>query len=128
MFAANSYRIRIANDQDAEATGDLVERNCDQPLYGQTLIGELDGVVAAAISLSDGRVIADDAPRVGHLVATLRARAVSTWAYAATPSTSERLLAATPTWYRLALMEGQPTGGEREQHEAVEHEPVLAHA
>ena len=120
--------IRIATNQDAEATGDLVERNCDRPLYGQVLIGELDGVVSAAMSLSDGRVIADNSRRTGHLVATLRARAVSIWAYSATPSTSERLLAATPAWYRLALMEDQPTDGEHEQHEAVEHEPVLAHA
>ena len=128
MFAANSYRIRIASNQDADAIHDLIERNCDQALDGQMLIGELDGVVSAAMSLSDGRVIADDSPRVGHLVATLRARAVSAWAYSATPSTSERLLAAAPTWYRLALMEPDVTDGGREQHEAVEHEPVLAHA
>jgi hypothetical protein len=126
MFAANSYRIRIANSQDAEAVRDLIERNCDEPLTGQVLIGELDGVVAAAMSLSDGRVIADNTRRAGHLVATLRARAVSAWAYSATPSTSERLLAASPTWYRLALMEADVTDDGREQHEAAEHEPVLA--
>src|SRR5689334_16439753 len=63
MFAANSYRIRIANGQDADAVRDLIERNCAQSLSGQLLIGELDGVVAAAMSLSDGRVIADDSQR-----------------------------------------------------------------
>ena len=123
MFAANTHRIRFATEQDTDAVRALVARTDVPPLHGSMLIGELDGVVSAALSLSDGRVIAEDSPRAGHLVANLRYRAISTWAYSATPSTSERLLAALPAWYRTAMVDADPADGER-----VEHEPVLAHA
>ena len=123
MFAANTYRIRLATEQDTDAVRVLAMRNCDQPLHGQMLIGEIDGVVSAALSLNDGRVIADSSPRAGHLLANLRYRAVATWAYSATPSTSKRMLAALPAWYRSAMVQTDAAHSER-----VEHEPVLAHA
>lgn len=100
MFAANTYRIRYATDRDAEMLRRLAQQTPDHPLEGRVLIGEIDGVGAAALSLSDGRVLADAAPRIGHLVANLRVRAASVWAYEAAPSTNDRLLAGLPAWYR----------------------------
>ena len=47
----------------------------------------------------------------------------ATWAYSATPSTSKRMLAALPAWYRSAMVQTDAAHSER-----VEHEPVLAHA
>ena len=57
MFAANTYHIRLATDQDTDKLHGLAQRNSQQPLSGRVLIGEIAGVGAAALSLSDGRVV-----------------------------------------------------------------------
>jgi len=75
MFAANAYRIRFATVEDASTLGLLAERYYQQRLVGRILIGEIDGTPAAALSLHDGRVIADSSPSTDRLVATLRMRA-----------------------------------------------------
>jgi hypothetical protein len=120
MFAADTYRIRIATDQDTDTLGRLAEQHSQQPLDGRVLIGEIDGVGAAARSLTDGRVIADHSPRIDHVVANLRVRAVSIWTYGATPSLSDRLLAGLPAWYRAIAVRSSAPDEER-----VEREPVL---
>jgi hypothetical protein len=125
MFAANTYHIRLANDQDTGALGGLAERNSQQPFTGRVLIGEIDGVGAAALSLSDGRVVADSSPRIGNLVANLRVRAVSIWAYEAMPSLHDRLLAGLPAWYRAVAI-AAPTSTPDDQ--SAEQEPVLVSA
>jgi hypothetical protein len=96
MIAANAYRIRFANIEDADTLGVLAEHDSRQPLVGRILIGEIDGTPAAALSLHDGRVIADSSRRTDRLVATLRMRAGAIRAFEATPSLRERLLAALP--------------------------------
>jgi hypothetical protein len=104
MFAANTYRIHLATDQDADTLSDLAHRTAQRPLEGRVLIGELDGTSAAALSLSDGRVIADDARGVDHLVANLRIRAISMWAHDDTPDLRERMLSGLPAWYRAVAV------------------------
>ena len=94
MFPPNAYRIRFADSEDTQTLGWLAERGGQQPLGGRVLIGQLDGAPAAALSLSDGRVIADPARGTDRLVAALRMRAGAIRAYEATPSLSERLAAA----------------------------------
>jgi hypothetical protein len=96
MFAANAYRIRFATVEDAATLGRLAERYYSQRLVGRILVGEIDGTPAAALSLHDGRVIAESSPRTDRLVATLRMRAGAIRAFEATPSLRERLLAALP--------------------------------
>jgi hypothetical protein len=123
MFAANTYRIRLATEQDTDTLRALAERNSERPLEGGVLIGEIDGIASAALSLSDGRVIADSSPRAGHLVANLRSRAISAWAYSATPSLNERLLAGLPAWYRATVVRSDTVERER-----VEREPVAVSA
>jgi hypothetical protein len=97
MFAANAYRIRFATVADAPTLGRFDERYYQQRLVGRILIGEIDGTPAAALSLHDGRVLADSSPHTDRLVVTLRMRAGAIRAFEATPSLRERLLAALPT-------------------------------
>jgi hypothetical protein len=120
MFAANTYRIRIATDEDTDTLRRLAEEHSEQPLAGPVLIGEIEGVGAAALSLADGRVTADQSPRIDHLVANLRIRAVSIWTHDATPSLNERLLAGLPAWYRATAVRSSAPGGDH-----VDREPVL---
>lgn len=94
MFGANSYIIRPATDDDTFTLRRWADRRQQQPLAGSLLIGEVDGRPAAAISLLDGRTVADSSADTGHLVANLRIRASSVWAYEATPSLRDRMLQA----------------------------------
>jgi hypothetical protein len=83
MFAANTYVIRHL--QGAE------------PLSGPALVGEIDGRPAAAISLTDGRVVANPFQPTANLVAQLRMRARAMWQLERTPELSKRLRAAVRT-------------------------------
>jgi hypothetical protein len=94
MLTANPYRIRFATADDADALRRLAEQSSQQPLVGRVLIGLIDYAPAAALSLQDGRVIADPSRRTDRVVAALRTRAGAVRAYEATPSLSERLRAA----------------------------------
>jgi hypothetical protein len=98
MFAANAYPIRFATSEDTDTLRRLAERNSQQPLVGRVLIGQVDGTPAAALSLHDGRVIADPSRHTDRLVATLEIRARAIRAFEATPSLRQRLLAALPTY------------------------------
>jgi hypothetical protein len=95
MISASS--IRYATQQDAEALERLAELDSKQPLSGRVLIAQHDGTPAAALSLDDGRVIADPFQRTDHLAANLRMRAGAVRAFEITPSLRRRLVAALPT-------------------------------
>lgn len=94
MFAANTYLIRLATDEDAVTLGRLAELDAHRPLVGPVLIGHIDGEPAAAISIADRQIVADPLRRSDHLVACLRVRANALHSYEATPSLSMRMLAA----------------------------------
>jgi hypothetical protein len=94
MLTANPHRIRFATADDADALRQLAEQSSQEPLVGRVLIGLIDYAPAAALSLQDGRVIADPSRRTDHMVAALRTRAGAVRAYEATPALSERLRAA----------------------------------
>ena len=94
MFAANTYDIRLTTEDDADALHRLAELDSREPLTGRVLIGKIAGSPAAALSLSDDRVVADPFRRTDHLVANLRSRAGAIRAYEATPSLVDRLRAA----------------------------------
>jgi hypothetical protein len=114
MFAPNAYRIRFATAKDTDTLQRLAEHGSQQPLRGRVLIGQLGGTPAAALSLLDGRVIADSAPRTDQVVAALRMRAGAIRAYEATPSLRDRLRAAFAAYH----------DGWIEPPTAVEHEPM----
>jgi hypothetical protein len=94
VFAANTYHIRLATDDDAVSLARLAELDGRDPLQGPALIGYLNGQPAAAIAVADRQIVADPRRRTDHLVACLRVRASALHAYQLTPSLRTRLLAA----------------------------------
>ena len=96
MIAANAYRIRFATAADADTLSSIAEGASQEPLAGRVLIGHIDGTPAAALSLYDGRAIADSSRPTDRVVAALRMRAGAIRALETTPSLRERLLAAFP--------------------------------
>jgi hypothetical protein len=100
MFPANAFRIYLASAQHSDALKSLA----GQPLEGRVLVGEIEGTPAAALSLVDGRVIADPARKTDRLVATLRMRASGIRAYEATPSLRQRLRAALAAYRDEAIV------------------------
>jgi hypothetical protein len=91
MYAANTYKIRMATDDDAEGLRRLAELDSQRPLGGRIMIGELDGAPAAALALDTGRAIADPFRPTAHLVASLRTRAAGVVAVERKPSLRDRL-------------------------------------
>src|SRR3954466_10315576 len=100
MYAANSYVLRLANEADASELTRLAALDSRAPLTGSILIGELHGEPAAALSLTDDRVIADPFRPTAHVVVAMRARAHGLKAFQQTSSLRERLLAGLPMTYR----------------------------
>jgi hypothetical protein len=74
----DTVTIRRAGAEDRVALSLLAMLDSAQPLRGaHALVAESAGLVLAAISLEDGRVIADPFFPTAHLVELLRARAGS---------------------------------------------------
>jgi hypothetical protein len=122
MFAANTYRIRPADDHDSATLEAFAEQASQEPLTGRILIGEIGGTPAAAISLSDGRTLSGSGPWTSHLVANLRIRAAATLAHESNPSLPDRLVSALPWWYRAVATPVTSATA------ADEREPALATA
>jgi hypothetical protein len=103
MHAANSYVIRMATDNDADALVRLAELDSKRPLEGSMLIGELGGEPVVALSLADDRAICDPFRPTAHLLATMRVRARGLHAVEHLPALRDRLLGGLPTNYRARL-------------------------
>ncbi|HEX5896795.1 MAG TPA: hypothetical protein VFY47_10755 [Thermoleophilaceae bacterium] len=97
MLPANTYVIRQATVDDEQALERLARLDTQRPLRGPVLIGELDGRPAAAVSLDDGRVIADPFEFTLQLRQVLRIRAAALHSHSRTPSLPERLRASIGT-------------------------------
>lgn len=67
--------IRRATPTDAQALGRLAAVDSEQPLGGDALVALVDGELRAALSLLDGRAIADPFRHTAELVDLLRVRA-----------------------------------------------------
>jgi hypothetical protein len=93
MFAANTYVIRRATAADSDVLHRIARLDTQQALAGPALIGEVGGKPAAAIAISDGRVIADPFAHTSNLVALLRVRYRALRAVSITPSLTDRLRA-----------------------------------
>jgi len=94
MYPANAYVIRRATEDDDRALHRLAELDSQRPISGPALIGEIDGQPAAAVSMTDGRTIADPFQPTAVLRQLLRMRHGASVAYSRTPSLRERLRAA----------------------------------
>jgi hypothetical protein len=96
MYASTTHAIRLATDDDAAALRRLAALDSQRPLSGPVLVGEIGGATVAALSLSDGRTIADPFVPTAHLLASLRVRATGLLAVERTPSLRRRLRDAVP--------------------------------
>ena len=95
MFSATTYTIRVATHDDDAALRRLAEIVSQDPLRaGPVLVGELDGKPEVALSLTDGRAIANPFLPTAALLAHARMRAGALGAYEQTPSLPARIRAA----------------------------------
>ena len=93
MFPTNAYVIRRATPDDAVALRELAELDSRPALLGPALIGEIDGLPAAAVSLVDGRVVADPFKATARLRPLLQMRYRALRAFEETPSLTARVRA-----------------------------------
>jgi hypothetical protein len=91
MYPANLYVTRYATVDDEPALRRLAELDSAHVFCGPALIGEIDGAPAAAVSLVDGRIIADPFQPTAVLRQVLQMRLGALRAYTRTPSLPERL-------------------------------------
>ncbi len=68
----SSLLIHRARTNDSRELNRLAALDSSDPLQGDILLGRIDGELRAALSLSDGRVVADPFARTAHIVRTLR--------------------------------------------------------
>jgi hypothetical protein len=95
MLAPNPlYRIRLATPDDAGAVRRLAELDSQSPLAGEVLVAEHEGALLAAVSLEQGRAVADPFRPSAHAVTQLRLRAGALVAARRTPSLADRVRAA----------------------------------
>lgn len=92
MFPANAYVVRLAGERDRAAVRRIAELDGQHPLIEPVLIGEIDGTPAAAISLTDDRIVADPFQATMHLTPILRMRADALRSFSSAPSLRVRLL------------------------------------
>jgi hypothetical protein len=65
-------QINLAQTDDRRELQRLAALDSSEPLQGDILLGRIDGKLRAALSLRDGRVVADPFARTTHLVRMLR--------------------------------------------------------
>ena len=91
MDAADAYKIRWSTEADEPTLHRLAELDSQRPLSGPALVAEVGGDPAAAIALSDGRVIADPFQHTAVARQMLRMRFGALEAYSTTPSLPDRI-------------------------------------
>ena len=67
--------VRPATERDTGTLTRLAQLDEDAPLHGDVLVAELDGNAIAALSLEDGRAVADPFVASAGAVSLLRLRA-----------------------------------------------------
>jgi hypothetical protein len=64
--------VRRARPSDHHALATLAALDSARPLIGERIVGEVDGQIAAAVSLHDGRVVANPFEPTADVVEILR--------------------------------------------------------
>ena len=77
MTTSSTLHLRRATALDEQALRELAALDSARPLTGDVLLAEVGFAVVAALSLSDGRVVADPLKPTADVVCVLRARAGS---------------------------------------------------
>jgi hypothetical protein len=75
MYPSPTIVIRLATLSDHRSVSNLAALDSRRPLAGPAMLAEVDGVVRAALDLSDGSVAADPFVRTAELVDLLCLRA-----------------------------------------------------
>jgi hypothetical protein len=73
--SADAVTIRFSGPADHRTLEALAQLDCARPPHGPHLVAEVGGALRAAISLTNGLIIADPFHRTAALVELLRARA-----------------------------------------------------
>jgi hypothetical protein len=93
-----NYDIHRATTTEDEATiKRLAQLDSADPIAGDALIAERDGKALAAVSMADGRVIADPFERTERVAQVLRMRRRAIDAATRTPDVTRRVRAAVAT-------------------------------
>jgi hypothetical protein len=95
--------IRVATRFDDAELHRLAALDSARPLGGTVIVAQSDGRIDAALSIDEGRAVADPFRPTAHLLASMRVRARGLQAVEHMPSLRERLLAGLPTTYRARL-------------------------
>ena len=91
MFPANAYVIRDIRVDDVPELVRLGWDSEEDWPAGQILIGEINGVVAAALALDENRAVLTSVSGAPYLLAQMRARAAGIQAHRRTPSVADRI-------------------------------------
>jgi hypothetical protein len=91
MYSANAYLIRDARVEDVPELVRLGWATAESWPSGQILVGEIRGVVAAALAVDENRSLMATVPGAPCLLAHMHARAVGIRAYRQTPSLADRI-------------------------------------
>jgi hypothetical protein len=91
MFPGYSHDIQTENDETAKELLHLAILDEDAPLATPALVAHVDGEAVAALSLVDGRSVADPFRRTAHIVTILRLHASAIHAHEKQPSLRERI-------------------------------------
>jgi hypothetical protein len=91
MFSATAHVIRDIRVDDVPELVRLGWATREDWPTGHILVGELNGVVAAALAIDENRSIAAEMPAAPRLLAHMRARAAGIQAHKRTPSVADRI-------------------------------------
>jgi hypothetical protein len=91
MFSANAFVIRPARVDDVPELVRLGWATDELWPSGDILVGEIHGVVAAALAIDESRAVSAEVARAPQLLAHMRARAAGIKAHRATPDVAERI-------------------------------------
>ena len=91
MLTANTFLIRDAHLADVPELVRLGWATEEDWPAGRILVGEISGVVAAALAIDENRTVYAAVPGAPYLLAHLRARAGAIEAYEDPPARAERV-------------------------------------
>jgi hypothetical protein len=91
MFSATTFKIRDVRVEDVPELVRLGWATEEDWPSGQIVVGEIHGVVAAALAIEERRAVTAAVPGAPYLLAHMRARAAGIQAYKRTPSVADRI-------------------------------------
>ena len=91
MYSANAFVIRDARVDDVPELVRLGWSTQEEWPSGQILVGEIGGVVAAALAIDENRAVTAAVEQAPYALANMRARAAGILAHRRTPSVADRI-------------------------------------